>query len=122
MFLKKLSLREGMTPEQTLHQLPLEKWREQKLLPKERTRALLEHLEERLDPLKKSLTHSLQNWKRPFLQQEIELHTDPSWEAPNVRIQFEVKSQSELKHKLEALSHLNLDTFQRLRSGELNVE
>ncbi len=120
--LKKFSLREELSEEEVLKRLYLEKWREQKLLPKERTRLLLEELESKLDPLKKQLEKELQSWKKPFANQSIDLITDPSWESPEVKISFQAATQAELEQKLKALSDLNLQPFQKLRNGEFHVE
>lgn len=121
-FLKKLSLREEVSEEEILKQLKLEKWLEQKLLPKERTRLLLEEMEFRLDPLKKQLDQELENWKKPFTSKGIDLISDPNWETPEVKISFQVHSQEELKQKLDLLTNLDMASYHRLRNGELHVE
>lgn len=121
-FLKKLSLREEVSEEEVLKQLKLESLRDQKLLPKDRTRLLLEEMECRLDPLKKQLEKDLENWKKPFTARAIDLITDPSWENPEVKVSFQVGSQEELQQKLSILSDLNLGPFHKLRHGEFHVE
>jgi hypothetical protein len=120
--LKKLSLREGISTEEILQKLPLSQWREQKILPKERTRLLLEFLDHRLDPLKERLERALYEWKRPFEKNKIQLHTDPTWESKVVRVQFEVSDDQELSSILKKLEQLELDGYQRLQRGELDVE
>lgn len=121
-YLKKISLREEVKEEEVLKEIDLKCIRDQKILPKERTCLLLEAMEYRLDPLKKKLEEGLKSWKAPFTAHSIDLITDPTWEVPEVKISFQVRSQEELKEKLEALSGLNLGPFQRLRNGEFHVE
>lgn len=121
-FLKKLSLREEVSEDEILKQLKLQALREEKLLPKERTRLLLEEMECRLDPLKKQLESELERWKKPFSAKAIDLSTDPNWESSEVKVSFQVSSQEELKQKLTILSDLNLAPFHKLRNGELHVE
>jgi hypothetical protein len=121
-YLKKLSLREELSQDDILKSLKLETWLEQKILPKERTRLLLEQMEFKLDPLKKDLETGLLAWKQPFTANGIDLSTDPYWESPEVKISFHVNSRPELEHKLSLLSGLNLHPFHKLRNGELHVE
>jgi hypothetical protein len=120
--LKKLSLRKEISPEELLASLPLEQWRELKILPKERTRLLLEYLDEKLDPLKKILDQNLREWKHPYFSEQIDIHTDPTWESPTVKVQFQVSTPDELHHKLKVLEQLDLEKFHQLRLGEIHVE
>ncbi len=121
-YLKKLSLREEVSEQQILSNLKLESLRDQKLQPKERTRLLLEEMEDKLDPLKKELEKRLTAWKKPFTSQAIDLITDPNWESPEVKISFQVSSQEELAQKLQVLAGMNLRPYQNLRNGEFHVE
>jgi hypothetical protein len=120
--LNKISLRDGLTPDQVMNSLPLNVLREEIALPKERTRKLLDHMEGRLDPLKEKLKTALLNFKSPFDKKGITLQHDVSWESPELKVIFEVASNEELKEKLKTLEALNLKPFEDLRSGNFHVE
>ena len=120
--LKKISLRDGLTIEQVMSSLPLETLRTDIALPKERTRKLLEHMEGRLDPMKEKLKTALNAFKAPFEKLGITLQHDSTWEAPELKVSFEIASQNELKEKLKILENLNLKPFEDLRSGNFHVE
>ena len=116
--LKQYSLREDKTVDEILRELPLEHWREQKILPKERTRLLLEHMEEKLDPLLAKLNMSLKEWKAPFEKQNIQIVTDPKWEDSNVKLSFSAADQRDMENKLKILKDLNLNDYFSLRNGD----
>lgn len=120
--LTKISLRDGLTPDQVMGSLPLDTLREDIALPKERTRKLLDHMEGRLDPLKEKLKVALAEFKSPFDKKGITLQHDVSWESPELKVIFEVSSNTELKEKLKILENLNLNPFEDLRSGNFHVE
>ena len=120
--LRKISLREELTEAEVLASLPLDQLREEKLLPKERARLLLNFMEGKLDPLKEKLKLALDSWKLPFERQGIQIGTDPTWEAPEVKITFTLQNEAELSEKLKILSELKLKPFHDLRNGEVNVE
>ena len=119
--LKKLTLREGKAVDEILGQLQLEKLRLQKLLPKERARRLLLQLDQKLDPFKGRLTQELETWKEEWEKKGIVLQTDPTWESDKVKVGLEVSSREELLEKVKILSDLNLEKFQKLRSGEFQI-
>lgn len=120
--LQKIAIREDLSIDEVLASLPLEVLREEKLLPKERTRLLLNHMENKLDPLKEKLNSALEAWKLPFERQGIHIATDPTWEGCEIKISFSLQNQKELSQKLKTLSELNLKPFHDLRNGEVNVE
>lgn len=120
--LKKISLRDGLSQDDVMASLPLDRLREEIALPKERTRKLLDHMEGRLDPLKEKLKNALAIFKSPFDKQGITLQHDSTWENAEIKIIFEVASNEELKEKLKVLESLNLTPFSDLRSGHFHVE
>lgn len=120
--LSKISLRDNLSVNEVLNSLPLETLREEVSLPKERTRKLLEHMEGRLDPLKNKLKVALKEFKTPFEKVGINLHHDLTWEAPELKVSFEVSTNEELKNKIEQLSKLDLNPYHDLRNGKIHVE
>lgn len=120
--LKKISLREELDESAIIESLPLENLIEMKVLPKERTRLLLNIMEGKLDPLKEKLQTELLNWKLPFERKGIQLSTDHTWENPEVKISFIVKHNEDLHDHLKVLSDLNLNPYHDLRNGKVHVE
>lgn len=120
--LTKISLRDHISVEEVLSSLPLDQLREEVVLPKERTRKLLEYMEGRLDPLKAELKKALKDYKMPFEKDGINLQHDLTWEAPDLKISFEVATNQELKNKIEQLSKLDLNPYHDLRNGKIHVE
>lgn len=118
----KLALRLDKGPAAVLESLPIEELRQKKILPKERTKILLQMMEARLDPLKPILEEKLQQWKAPWEKRGIHLHTDPQWEGPQIKVSFSIESEEELKKKLKELEDLNIKLFHDLRNGKIHVE
>jgi hypothetical protein len=120
--LKKISLRDELNPEEVLASLPIESIRAEGTSSKMKTKALLNFMEGRLDPLKEKLDLGLLLWKSPFEKQGITLQTDATWEGPEVKVSFQVSSTDELKQKIKHLEGLKLEPFLSLRSGNIHVE
>lgn len=120
--LKKISLRDEMTQEEVLNSFPVESIRKEVLLAKERTKALLNFMEGKLDPLKEKLQIGLANWKATYEKNGITLQTDQTWESPEVKVSFNISTEEELKQKIKSLTELNLKPFKDLRSGNVHVE
>lgn len=122
LLLKKIALRDNLDPEAVLSSLPTELIASEIALPKERSKKLLQFMEEKLDPMKKSLEAGLLSWKRSFEAQGITLQTDQSWESEEVKVSFSVATQKDLEAKIASLKELTLSPFHVLRSGSTYVE
>lgn len=120
--LKKISIREEIRIEDVSGLFPLKELREQKILPKERTRLLLNLMENKLDPLKEKLESGLEKWKGPIAKQGVNIQTDPTWESHEVKFSFSALNQLELEQKIEALKTLRFEQFENLRNGKFDVE
>lgn len=117
--IKKLEIKEDKDPLEILNSLP--KFEEIKL-PKDRTRKLLETMEERLDPLKGQITRKKSEWAKTFEDHGFRIQTDPEFENTEVTISLKVKTDEELKEKLSILNSLSLKPFNQLMNGEFDVE
>jgi len=120
--LTKLSIKENVTEDEVLKSLSLKELQERKLHPKERTRLLMEEMENRIDPTKKILTDRKNAWVKNIEGQGIRLQTDPKWENPQVTFSFDVCDDQELKQKVEILSRLSVKPFADLMNGQFYVE
>lgn len=120
--LRKIAIKEEKSQETVLQELPLGEIRSQKLLPKERTRRLLEAMETRLDPVRASVQHSLTGWKKDIENRGIKVEVDPAWEGPSVKISFDVDSDEKLAQKLQALGSFSLKPWHEILEGKIHVE
>lgn len=120
--LNKLSIKENTSEETVLGSLPLKDLLERKLLPKERTRLLMEEMENRIDPTKKTLTAKKNSWSQEFEKNGIKVQTDPLWENPIVTLCLEVSTDEELREKLSKLNSLSIKPFTDLMNGDFHVE
>jgi nucleoside phosphorylase len=120
--LHKLSLKKGLTQDEALKILPLHELKSLEVSPKEKTKKLIESLEDQLDPKRKFINSRLETLNKNFEKKGLRLQTDPQLERPKVTISFEAGSDLELKEKLQALESLSLKDFSALMNGELDVE
>lgn len=117
-FLKKLSLKNEISEEELLHQLPLEKIRRQDILPKEKSKKLLEEMEDLLDPTKKILKEKIQKIKNEFFKSGFNVEVDPYLEKSSLTISIEVSNNQELQEKVINLQNMNIDSFTQLMKGK----
>lgn len=120
--LTKLSIKENTSEDEILNSLSLIELQDRKLLPKERTRLLMEEMENRIDPTKKILTNMKNAWAKNIESQGIKIQTDPNWENPQVTLSFDVSDDEELKEKVEILGKLSLKPYTDLMNGQFHVE
>jgi hypothetical protein len=120
--LTKLAIKENSSEAEVLATLPLSDLREKKLLQKERSRILMEEMENRIDPTRKILNDKKSQWLKSFEKEGLKVQTDPQWENPMVAVTIEATNDEELNLKLEALKHLSLKPFTDLMNGHLHVE
>jgi hypothetical protein len=120
--LQKLSIKKDLPLKGLLPTLPLEKITTNCQQPKERTRLLIQFLEDELDPVRKLMLTRIAQWKSPWEKERINLEVDPLWEEARVKISFAVEDENELKEKLSALNNLSLRPYQQLLQGDFHVE
>ena len=102
--------------------LPLESFIEKSKNQKDRTKLLLQYLDQRLDPVKEKVQSRINAWKKPLENHGVKVDIDSKWESPQVKITLEAKSDEELKQKLALVSHFSLRPYQDLLEGKLDVE
>lgn len=120
--IKKLAIKKELSPEEVLKTLPLKDLLSLSVSPKEKTRLLIEILEESLDPFKKILNQTKKSWTAPFNSHGIQIETDPSWEELEVTVNFKVKNDQELIDKLNILKSLSLAPLKDIMEGKIHVE
>ena len=120
--LQKLSIKEQRSEDEILESLPAETLREQKLTPKERSKRLLEEMENRVDPLKAKLLQQKLTLQKSFKRKGLTITTDPQWENPKAIISFEAGTDQELQEKIEALKSVSLASLAKIMNGDFSVE
>jgi hypothetical protein len=120
--LNKLAIKKDITSEEARALLPTKDLVNEKILPKERTALLLKWMEDKIDPVRKSLFNEKEKWEKDFIKNGFKVQTDPLWENSEITISFGIKSDEELNHKLEVLKHLSVSPFMKLMNGEFHVE
>lgn len=119
--LRKVSLREEISEEEVLKELHLSEINPDSP-PKERARLLIQHLEERIDPLKKELNTMMAKLQLEFRKQGIDVHFDPTWERPTLKLSFDVKDNRDLEDLSEKLKQLDIQSFSNSMKGIFHVE
>lgn len=120
--LKKLTLKEELSEDAILNNLPLKELRDLEISPKEKAKRLIQAMEKRIDPVKTILNERKTEWLSSFEKSGIKIQTDPQWENQNVTVSFEVSDDESLKKKLADLNKLSLKPFHKLMNGDFHVE
>lgn len=120
--LSKLAIKENVSEEEILNSLPMKDLLDKKLLPKERSRLLMEEMVNRIDPTRIILNQQKDQWTRDFEKNGIKVQTDPLWESPVVTLSMEITNDVQLQEKIESLKKLSIRPFTELMNGNLNVE
>jgi hypothetical protein len=101
---------------------PVSELQEMKLAPKERTKRLIQLMEQKLDPLKKLIEEKKSLWMKTFEDQGFKVQTDPSFENSDVTISMTVKHDEDLHEKAQQLKNLTVVPFKEILRGNFHVE
>lgn len=115
--LTKLSIKLENTPE-----LPLDEIRGLDISPKEKTKRLIEWMEDEVDPVRKILNHHAEKIRTTFHSHGLEVKIDPLWENPKLSIVVEASDDSELHAKADALKRISITPFSEIMKGNFHVE
>lgn len=120
--IQKLMIKNEKTKDEIIQDLNLNNFRQLEITPKERTKKLIEELENRIDPKRIYIHKKIQNLVNDFDEKGFKLQIDPLLENTKVSISFEAENNEDLLIKARALRELNLTPYQELMKGELDVE
>jgi len=120
--LNKLSIKMEKSHDEVLKNLELDDYLSLEILPKDRTRQLLQRMEEKIDPTKKIIDLKVKNITNNFQREGFKLYVDPYLENPNVSVSFEASTDTELHKKASQLLNLSIKDFTDMMNGEMNVE
>jgi hypothetical protein len=118
----RLSIKKNIIEKEILNQSFLLELAQKEVSPKERTKALLEFLEEELDPHRKLLKEKISHMQKEFQKVGAKIVIDPLWENPKATISFEAGDDQELQSQLEALKSVSLKELAFAMKGQFNVE
>lgn len=119
---KKLSLLRNISQADVIASLPLEDLKSRKMSPKERSKLLLEGLDDQLDPFQGRIKTKIMDLKKPWEDKGIRLQVDPRLEDEKIQISFDVANPMDLALKLDELKKFEITPFQKIFRGEIDVE
>ena len=114
-----LILRTEKKKEDIISELRIDELRELKILPKERTKLLIQRMDQKLDPLREKINDILSNWKQPWNQKGITIQTDPTFEDASITLSFKASSDAVVKDKLNDLNNFTMTPYLDLREGHV---
>jgi nucleoside phosphorylase len=86
--------------------------------PKEKTKMLLELMDNVLYPEKRKIRNKINKSLFPLLQNDIIATHDPNFEDTSLKISFNIKTQNDLDEKIQALKNYKIDTFSDIMKGD----
>lgn len=86
--------------------------------PKDRSRVLLEEIQNALNPFHNQIYDRLNTWfsNKPNAIKQVQ--TDPQWEKEFIKLSLEVNSKEDIEKSIEYLKSLPIDEFKKIFEGE----
>lgn len=117
--LNDLSIKESKNEADILTEMKLESYIERYSKPKERSLALIQDLEKRLNPFREKLNTKFSNITNELVAAGARVSTDPRWENKYIDISLRVTSQQQLQNFNTACSRLNYKDYLNILEGEI---
>jgi nucleoside phosphorylase len=95
--------------------------KELELLPKERTRLLLEFLSEKLNPISVKIKASIQNSLSPLHDAKVLTAFDPEFEDNWLNLSMKIQSSRDLEKIKNALKIFSYEDFKKIFDGNFDV-
>lgn len=123
---KLLSTLEGLrlrgTAEDTLYQDEyVQTLKAEELLPKERTRLLLQYLTEKLNPVSKKIRESIEDSLAPLKEARIQVTYDNDFEEDWLNLSVRIQSTRDLEKVKNALKIFSYEDFRKILDGHFDV-
>lgn len=110
------------TPEEKLLKDPfIAALKEQEILPKERTRLLLQYLTEKLNPISKKIRESIEEALGPLKDARIQATFDNDFEDDWLNLSFRIQSSRDLERAKNALKIFSYEEFKKIFDGHFDV-
>jgi len=111
---RKLSLQKNISSQEVLTSLP----DCTAVKPKDRTKQLLKHLSEQLDPFTFKVREKLHQMIAPYQTESIKLKFDPTLESDELEITLKCNNPAELQTKIDMLKTFPYSSMQELLRGQ----
>jgi hypothetical protein len=111
----------GTTEEKLLKDPFITSLKEQEILPKERTRLLLQYLTEKLSPVSKKIRESIEEALGPLKDARIQATFDNDFEDDWLNLSFRIQSTRDLERVKNALKIFSYEDFKKIFDGHFDV-
>jgi hypothetical protein len=115
--LGKLCKKFELTPEEILDRCQLQRIEELKILPKEKSKKLLNNMKELLNPFKYKVESALDETIKPLTEIGAIVHFDPEMEKTDFKITMPVNSQKNLENLTLALKNIDYQKIENIFDG-----
>lgn len=95
--------------------------KQEELLPKERTRLLLQNLTERLNPMAKKIRESIEEKLEPLKDARIHAAYDNDFEEEWLNLSMRIQSSRDLERVKNALKIFSYEDFKKVLDGHFDV-
>jgi nucleoside phosphorylase len=95
--------------------------KQEELLPKERTRLLLQNLTERLNPMAKKIRENIEDKLEPLKEARIHASYDNDFEEEWVNLSMRIQSSRDLERVKNALKIFSYEDFKKVLNGQFDV-
>lgn len=86
--------------------------------PKDRSRILLEEIQNSLNPFHNAIYDKLHSWFKDRPNSIKQVQTDPQWEKDSIKLNIEIKEKNDISEINEFLNSIPFDEFKRIFQGE----
>lgn len=100
--------------------LDIETYRKLELSPKDRSRALIQYLNDELNPISKKIRMSLYKKLSPLSDASISASFDPDFESDWLQLSMKVQSSRDLEKIKNALKIFSYEEFKEVLNGKLD--
>lgn len=105
-----------------LEQLPyLLELKQREISPKERTKLLIVHLTELLNPFNKKVKNILTEYLKKFQDNNVTLNYDKHLETKKINFSFTAENQLELTQKVQILDNFSFKQIDKIFDGDFDV-
>ena len=119
--IRKLLKKNYSNVHEILAQINLKEITELKLREKEKSLALIEKIEELLNPIDKTIKKKINTLFKPLLEAKVDIGLDPKLEVQKFKLSKEINSQKNIDDLVCALKNFNFKKVEEFWQGDLDV-
>lgn len=121
-YLSSLISRDKLSEEEILKHIKIHEIKNEDILPKLRSKILVDRLDHFLFPIKYKIKNKIAEISLPFSKEGFQLRFDETLESPSFSIHAEIKNENDLEKLQKAIRHFNYQDFFDLRAGKIDFE